>query len=95
MVMDNLTSLPERWSIKITNNNKRIISDYFHSIGNKYIGYNKNWSIIVDYFLYFPQPFTNMWASTDRKSGYTEITFEQFEEFILNKSKKTEWLWNL
>lgn len=94
MVMDNLTSLPEKWSIKITKGNKRILSDYFHSIGNKYVGYEKNWNIIVNYFLHFPQPSACMWSTTDRKLGYTEISFEQFEEFVLNKPKTIGWLWD-
>lgn len=92
MINENLTELPEKWYIKVTNeDNKKILNDYFHSIGPKYSGYNYNqWQVLLNYCYAYPQIIPNLWGHTDdeinNRKGYTEISFEQFKKWVLKES---------
>lgn len=64
--------LPERWCIKLTKDNIKLLSkwrgnDYLYKIElYGYVHCDKNWQPTI-------------------YNGYTEITFEQFKKYVLNK----------
>lgn len=89
---EQLTNLPDNWFIKCDEYNENLLNKYFHSIGKKYSGYSKSWSIRSDYqgYYFYPQnKHYNCWGIfIENLTDYTEITFEQFEMWVLNKNNE-------
>ena len=86
-----MDKLPNKWKIKVTEENLDEISKYFHSIGNQYIGYNKIWWIDIDQFIVYPQHSSRGWGYTGCFDvPHKEITFEDFKKLILNKEVQYE-----
>jgi len=80
-----LTSLPKKWAIKITIENKTILGNWrtdgplTNGIGN---------------YLHTPYSGRNGYNAPTKFDGYTEITFEQFKEWVLKvkeEAKIEEW----
>lgn len=71
--------LPKKWKIRQT---KKEICDYFNSISTHYYE-----DISGDYCLHFPKYSFDRHQSEyfEKWKGYTEITFEQFEKYVLKK----------
>lgn len=83
-----LTSLPKYWYIKRNNNNAKVLNEW----NNKKYNCERSseaWASSEAAML-SDQQYRNVTAVD--KSKYTEITFEQFEKWVLNKNKNYE-LW--
>jgi hypothetical protein len=79
--------LPEKWAVLRTEENHEVINDYFK---NKYGNYY-NFDI---HYVHIGRPH----GYSSRESlldGYTEITFEQFKEHVLNKKEMKQIGWKL
>jgi len=89
-----LTSLPEKWCIKITDQNKYSIEDFFRTtIAKEYRGYTSTWRLEAGATLHYPQ--TSMGWGNENGSidpGYTEITFDQFKKWVLGNPRKEDLL---
>ena len=89
---NNLTSLPEKWCVIATNNEEaKIMKPYANKMQN-----GDGWSIdnSQSYYLHI---FNNSYQSGYRQKNkdFTEITFKQFERWVLNKPSKINYLWKL
>jgi hypothetical protein len=77
-----MTKLPEKWCIKITDENRDIVKSWF----------KENVSVADEYFFsvgaYYHNRDYSIGSSTIHP-GFTEITFEQFKQNIMSKSKFT------
>jgi hypothetical protein len=94
--IEQITSLPKFWYIRCDIDNVKVLNKYFHSIGKKYYGYSDCWIIKTDCMYFYPQAkhLKWQWGTHDLNDlkKYTEITFKQFEIWVLNKNKIYE-LW--
>jgi len=74
-----LNELPEKWCVLTSDSNRKEIHDFIKSKG-----YTSN--LTEDYYIHFP--FKNGLGSayTSIQIGYTEISFENFQRLVLNKS---------
>lgn len=79
--------LPDKWCVKVTEENVDVLNAYLLKHKSVYDGYNSNWGVefVKTYELYFLKPTRRGVHSTIRKKGYTEITFEQFKKYALEK----------
>lgn len=84
------TELPLKWKLRATVKNVSVLNDYFHSISHHYVGYNKNWLVQSDSIVVFPQKEAGCWGycniTIHSDKDYEEITFEEFQLLVLNKS---------
>lgn len=81
-----ITSIPEKWCIKITKENRDVVKKWFEENG-------KQWGVTGSLFSIGTFYHNNdVFIGPGRlsiKDGYTEITFEQFKTHILNQETKT------
>lgn len=78
-----LNELPDKWCIKTNKNTRKIINDFL-----KGKGYTTTLS--EDYYCHFPFTENGGSAYSVIKENYIEITFQQFEELVLNKTNKQQ-----
>lgn len=83
-----LTSLPKYWYVQRNNNNAKVLNEWNNKKYNSE-GSSEDWAGSGAAML-SDQPYRNVFAVN--KNKYTEITFEQFEKWVLNKNKNYE-LW--
>ena len=75
--------LPEKWCVKRTSENYEVINDYFNK------GCNINTYEAKNAYMHYPNHRTNVGflngnhSASNVYSGYTEITFEQFKQYVL------------
>lgn len=76
MINNELKELPEYWCIKSTEENKKILTDYFR----------RGYDVIVNYYHYVRN---NNFQYYNQKfdSTYTEISLEQFKKWVLKKEE--------
>jgi len=67
--------LPEKWCIKVTNENQEDITNYFH----------RGYTAEIDYYLYVDNNQFH-YKSIVKDEYYTEITFEQFKKYVLKQN---------
>lgn len=88
--------LPEKWFIKIDEENVEELNKYLHKNKNKYVGYTDDWEVKLseigfeestDYF-YSESQKEPSHSSYLKREGFTEITFEQFKEHVLGEKAK-------
>ena len=75
--------LPERWCIKRDENNTELITNYFcelHNFDYAELDCNRN-----NPYLYHSKILGSGSSNREIPQGYTEITFEQFKKYVLNK----------
>lgn len=70
----------EKWSVKLTKDNIRIINEFFHKNSSHYKNYKPDWrftfsDIESDYYFHFPETKSGCYASPD---GYNVISNEEF-----------------
>ena len=83
--------LPEKWAIKITEDNINILNDFLHSNRDKYKEYISNWRVSNQgYHFHYPAISGPAHSSKTIKNGYTKITFEQFKKYILKDSDEVK-----
>lgn len=85
-MVNNLTKLPDRWFVKRNKYNAAVLNKWnndTYSNGNEGAWNSTNAIMFSD---------KNYQVIDKTTYGYTEITFEQFEMWILNKNKIIE-LW--
>lgn len=89
--MDNITELPKCWYVRVTKENKNVLSKWRFPDSNNYLleGY------ITGMYKWKNGKLSKEHDSQVNNEWENEITFEQFERFILNKPKTIQWLWNL
>lgn len=75
--------LPENWCVLITEDNKNTFQQYMIQNKNKYNGYTDEWEVLAGF--YFVNPLNSDFNSTRLNESYSEITFEQFKKYVLNK----------
>lgn len=72
--------VPEKWCVKLDSSNKTSIIRFLR---------NNNYSFKLDdvdeFFVHFPFIGNNGSCYYSVQQSYTEITFEEFEKYILNK----------
>ena len=77
--------LPKKWCVFRNEENDKIINDWFSKEDNNKHGF---YFIGSNSFLCSSQINYNDWIPMERQTpeyGYTEITFEQFKKYVLNK----------
>ena len=77
-VKEETFSLPEKWYIRITDTNKDILYKYWKTLGID-IDYNFKGFLCSKYHL----DNSCLCYNEDRLTDYTEITFEQFDKYVL------------
>ena len=80
--MENLTQLPEKWCIKANESNWMQIRDFIYSKGYP------SWGKYPPYYIHFSSIGSGCSAYSSIQSGYTQITFDQFVEWVLNETPK-------
>lgn len=83
-----ISVLPEKWCVRI--NNPDLVSKFLHTKCNMDIGYKDSWDVSAKLFFHYPffeESTLNgktyyMHSSTGINSGYTEISFEDFERLV-------------
>lgn len=85
---ERLFTLPEKWCIKVTEENKETLANW-RSVGDPHgkivKGSYNGW------YLYTPMGGVNGYGQQNKEEGYTEITFEQFKKHVLKQNDmKTE-----
>lgn len=70
----------EKWSVKLTKDNIKIINEFFHKNSSYYKDYKPHWGfdssdIESDYYFHFPETKSGCYASLD---GYNIISNEEF-----------------
>ena len=76
-----MKQLPEKWVVNTTNHQKELVS-WLNK--NNQLGINSYSSLLK--YLHFPACGESHHYSSIAK-GYTEITFEQFKEYVLKKKE--------
>lgn len=80
-------TLPEKWCVKVHILNKDRIDKFIHERLTHYEGYQKTWESRIGSYLHYPQ--CNLGHSrAEIGYDYTEITFDQFKEHVLNIPNK-------
>lgn len=69
--------LPKKWYVKATRENESILREWR---GGNHTGWEENLVMISDM----------CWCETEEVKGYTEITFEQFKQYVLKESNMEE-----
>lgn len=69
-----MKKLPTKWCIKVTSENKDVLSSWRTAGGKVENGWLDNSHTLL-----------GLWSST-KPPGHKEITFEEFNMFVLNKS---------
>lgn len=87
--------LPEKWCVKRTRNNYKIINDYFNNLGTTESKYSSEEGFIYNCPInhYKQHIYTNIDGFTIGKhEDFTELSFEQFQQFVLkiNTMKEKE-----
>lgn len=77
-------NIPEKWCVKTEEATREIVERFLHA--NGYIAKLHN----EDYYCHFPFIGKSGSCYYNIQQGYTEITFEQFEKYILNKKTSVE-----
>jgi hypothetical protein len=78
--------LPDKWCIKVTNANKEILSKW-RTDGD--LG-NRNYDNLEQpFYLHTPMEERNGYNKERITPGYLEITFQEFEQYVLNKAIPT------
>ena len=72
-----MKNLPEKWCIKVTNENKDVLGDW------RTDGYLSNYAI--NCYLHTPMNGKNGWNQKTKETDYTEITFDQFKKYVLKQ----------
>lgn len=76
--------LPKKWCIKRDKNNYKIINDYFNMNINGYYG-------LDDCDNYLHCPLYDGWnTGIIKEENYIEITYEQFQKYVLNQENKQQ-----
>lgn len=90
--MDSITELPECWYVRVTKENRNVLSKWrFPDSNNCYLSEGH----ITGMCEWEDGKFSKEHDSKVTNDWENEITFQQFERFILNKQLNIEWLWNL
>lgn len=96
---DSKSNFPEKWCIRIDEENLNYLNKYLHKNKDKYFGYNDGWKVklpesgfedSIDYFYSESKEPTH---STFRKrKGFTEITFDEFQKCVLEKDNPNPYM---
>ena len=79
--------LPEKWAIKPKKEEGDIIREWF----NTYRKYpKKHESIFYWHFPYYEFDFCEQYCYSEKQKDYTEITFDQFQQYVLKTTKTME-----
>jgi hypothetical protein len=78
--MNNLTQLPKKWCIEANESNWMQIRDFIYSKGYP------SWRSYSPYYIHFPFSIYGGSAYSNIQFGYTQITFDQFKEWVLNET---------
>lgn len=82
--------LPEKWWLKVTKDNLKILNEYLKENPHKYTHYKDSWEVTYyegERSIYFYSEGTSSHSSYEIKIGFEEITTEQFLEHVVNKNK--------
>lgn len=81
---------PERWYMKITDENREVANEWRRSVANYMISENlRRGSYLLSKCPYDDSFFSNGNVPCDNRfKGYSPITFEQFKEHVLKQSSK-------
>ena len=83
--------LPEKWCVKITEENKYIVDDFMHKNRALYIGYSEHWRAKTVGFYFLMPDYNEGHSSSDAlEDGYTEISTEQFKSHVLKQTEAPE-----
>jgi hypothetical protein len=77
--------LPEKWCL-FTSENVDILNKYLVDNKANYKNYNINWNIHSGLYFHSESHGAGGHSSNHIYKGFTEITFEQFEKYVLNKN---------
>jgi hypothetical protein len=76
--------------VVVTEENKDVLSKWFHSKSFEFKGYSSDWALSVKTHACYPQIESGCWAyqniDTPKKHKYNEITFDQFKKLVLKES---------
>ena len=75
--------IPDKWCVRATNETREIINDFILEKG-----YNTR--LTINYMVHYPFTPGGGSAWNEPEKGYTEITFEEFETYVLNKTIVSE-----
>jgi len=76
-----MDKLPEKWCIKITNDNL----SYLKSLKNKELHFSHNYNYSIGAYYSAIKYCDGSYAGWNIFPGFTEITLEEFKKFITNK----------
>lgn len=79
--------VPEKWAIRITEENKQVLTNFLIRHKNEYKGYMDSWKPCPGYYFLYPQPEKKLYACCDllgKYSSYTEVTFDQIKHVLTN-----------
>lgn len=78
--------LPEKWALRpISEEEKLSLNKFIHTKLTDYIGYRATWDAGAHCWLHFPQYTARAHSDSVVNAGYTEITFQQFEKYVLKQ----------
>lgn len=72
--------VPDRWCVKLNSRNRLIVLKFLKDNGYHYSVEDED-----EFFVHFPFIGNNGSCYYSVQQSYTEITFEEFEKYILNK----------
>ncbi len=82
-------NLPAKWAIEVTEESKTALEQFLYNHKDDYVGFLESWCINVptgnskSYFHYPKDDYAH--SELNIKEGYTEITFEQFKQYNMEK----------
>ena len=89
-VADYLFKLPEKWCVRVADDNKDILNTYMHENNRWYEGYESVWQVHINgwKYLHYKSIMHNKLAwGADEILDSTEITTEQFIKHVLKQTK--------
>lgn len=81
-------NIPEKWCIRLKDRKtEEIVGKWFNDNIKIDCTYHSGWA---GWFLHYPKYKSGTCTALTPEPGYTEITFKQFEKYILNKETPVE-----
>lgn len=75
--------IPKKWCIKLKDRKvEKIVGKWFNDNVEINCTYDAGW---LNWYLHYPKYLSGTCTNLNPMPGYTEITFEEFEKYILHK----------
>lgn len=96
---DSKSNFPEKWCIRIDEENLNHLNKYLHENKDKYFGYNDGWKVKLPesgfedtIYYFYSESKEPSHSSFLKREGFTEITFDEFQKYVLEKDNQNPYM---